>query len=127
MGTYAPLTTLSNTVSTQQASTCKSVRLSVRPSNCPSKNLVNPTLFRSSDFVIFGLEAFRCRVSCERNYSYSFNRIFLKLGSWFCQCLKMCMTLAVILGLMFVHFFSFVMSNCDVVTFPLLSWVRCGA
>ena len=21
---------------------------------------------------------------------------------------------------------SFVMSNCDVVTFPLLSWVRCG-
>ena len=22
---------------------------------------------------------------------------------------------------------SFVMSNCDVVTFPLLSWVRCGA
>ena len=21
----------------------------------------------------------------------------------------------------------FVMSNCDVVTFPLLSWVRCGA
>ena len=23
--------------------------------------------------------------------------------------------------------FSFVMSNCDVVTFPLVSWVRCGA
>ena len=22
---------------------------------------------------------------------------------------------------------SFVMSNCDVVTFPLISWVRCGA
>ena len=22
---------------------------------------------------------------------------------------------------------SFVMSNCDVVTLPLLSWVRCGA
>ena len=22
---------------------------------------------------------------------------------------------------------SFVMSNCDVVTFPLVSWVRCGA
>ena len=22
---------------------------------------------------------------------------------------------------------SFVMSNCDVVTFPLLSWVGCGA
>ena len=22
---------------------------------------------------------------------------------------------------------SFMMSNCDVVTFPLLSWVRCGA
>ena len=22
---------------------------------------------------------------------------------------------------------SFVMSKCDVVTFPLLSWVRCGA
>ena len=21
---------------------------------------------------------------------------------------------------------SFVMSNCDVVTFPLVSWVRCG-
>ena len=22
---------------------------------------------------------------------------------------------------------SFVMSNCDVVTFPLVSWIRCGA
>ena len=22
---------------------------------------------------------------------------------------------------------SFVMSNCDVVTFPMVSWVRCGA
>ena len=22
---------------------------------------------------------------------------------------------------------SFVVSNCDVVTFPLISWVRCGA
>ena len=22
---------------------------------------------------------------------------------------------------------SFVMSNCDVVTFPLVTWVRCGA
>ena len=22
---------------------------------------------------------------------------------------------------------SFVMTNCDVVTFPLVSWVRCGA
>ena len=22
---------------------------------------------------------------------------------------------------------SFVVSNCDVVTFPLVSWVRCGA
>ena len=22
---------------------------------------------------------------------------------------------------------SFVMSNCEVVTFPLVSWVRCGA
>ena len=22
---------------------------------------------------------------------------------------------------------SFVISNCDVVTFPLVSWVRCGA
>ena len=22
---------------------------------------------------------------------------------------------------------SFVMSNCDVITFPMVSWVRCGA
>ena len=22
---------------------------------------------------------------------------------------------------------SFVMSNCDIITFPLVSWVRCGA
>ena len=22
---------------------------------------------------------------------------------------------------------SFVMSNCDIVTFPMVSWVRCGA
>ena len=26
-----------------------------------------------------------------------------------------------------VSWLSFVMSNCDVVTFPLVSWVRCGA
>ena len=25
------------------------------------------------------------------------------------------------------YWLSFVMSNCDVVTFPLVSWVRCGA
>ena len=26
-----------------------------------------------------------------------------------------------------ISLLSFVMSNCDVVTFPLVSWVRCGA
>ena len=26
-----------------------------------------------------------------------------------------------------ISWLSFVMSNCDVVTFPLVSWVRCGA
>ena len=25
------------------------------------------------------------------------------------------------------YWLSFVMSNCDLVTFPLVSWVRCGA
>ena len=25
------------------------------------------------------------------------------------------------------YWLSFVMSNCDVATFPLVSWVRCGA
>ena len=25
-----------------------------------------------------------------------------------------------------ITLFPFVMSNCDVVTFPLVSWVRCG-
>ena len=26
-----------------------------------------------------------------------------------------------------ISWLLFVMSNCDVVTFPLVSWVRCGA
>ena len=30
-------------------------------------------------------------------------------------------------GKMLASWLSFVMSNCDVVTFPLVYWVRCGA
>ena len=30
-------------------------------------------------------------------------------------------------GKMLTSWLSFVMSNCDVVTFPLVIWVRCGA
>ena len=30
-------------------------------------------------------------------------------------------------GKVLLSWLSFVMSNCDVVTFPLVSWVRCGA
>ena len=30
-------------------------------------------------------------------------------------------------GKVLTSWLSFVMSNCDVVTFPLVSWVRCGA
>ena len=30
-------------------------------------------------------------------------------------------------GKLLTSWLSFVMSNCDVVTFPLVSWVRCGA
>ena len=30
-------------------------------------------------------------------------------------------------GKMLTSWLSFVMSNCEVVTFPLLFWVRCGA
>ena len=30
-------------------------------------------------------------------------------------------------GKMLASWLSFVMSKCDVVTFPLVSWVRCGA
>ena len=32
-----------------------------------------------------------------------------------------------LLGKGLTSWLSFVMSNCDVVTFPLVSWVRCGA
>ena len=30
-------------------------------------------------------------------------------------------------GKVLTSWLSFVMTNCDVVTFPLVSWVRCGA
>ena len=43
-------------------------------------------------FRHFGLKAFRHCVSCERNSSYSFSWIYLKLCRCFCQGLKMCMT-----------------------------------
>ena len=62
-------------------------------------------LFRSSDFVIFGLKAFRHWVYCERNSSYSFSQIFLNICS-FCQGLKMCMTFAVILRFFLLPFRS---------------------
>ena len=32
-----------------------------------------------------------------------------------------------LLGKELISWLSFVMSNCDVVTFPLVSWIRCGA
>ena len=32
-----------------------------------------------------------------------------------------------LLGKGLTFWLSFVMSNCEVVTFPLVSWVRCGA
>ena len=50
-----------------------------------------------------------------------------------------CLVMLCFHGRLFVHslwstagkglnfWLSFVMSNCDVVTFPLVSWVRCGA
>ena len=45
--------------------------------------------FRSLDLVIFGLKAFRHKVSCERNPSHSLSQIFLKLCMCFCQGFKM--------------------------------------
>ena len=46
----------------------------------------------------------------------------LNLSSW---CLVMVLWSPAGKGL--TSWLSFVKSNCDVVTFPLVSWVRCGA
>ena len=63
-------------------------------------------VIRSSNLVIFGLKAFRHCVSYKRNSSYSFNQIFLKHYRCFFQGLKICLSLAVILKLIFVTFFG---------------------
>ena len=58
--------------------------------------------------VIFGLKAFIHWVSCERNSSYNFSRIFLflKLCRCYCRGLKMCMTFGCNPGIDFVTFFA---------------------
>ena len=47
-------------------------------------------------------------VSCERNSSYSFVPIFLKLYTCFCHCMRMCMWFGYNCEITFCHFFHFV-------------------
>ena len=44
-----------------------------------------------------------------------------------CYCMSVCWCLVVTCGKGLNSWLSFVISNCEVVTFPLVSWVRCGA
>ena len=58
----------------------------------PQINLCH--FFCTSNLNFFGLtstKAYFHWVTCERNFSYNFSQIFLKLCRWFCQGLKMCM------------------------------------
>ena len=48
--------------------------------------------------------------------------VFVKLS---CASVNWCLVVTCWDGL--TSWLSFVMSNCEVVTFPLVSWVRCGA
>ena len=41
-------------------------------------------------------------------------------------CASVYMCLVVIVGKGLTSWLSFVVSNCEFVTFPLVSWVRCG-
>ena len=48
----------------------------------------------------------------------------------FLLCFRACLFIDVLLspaGKGLTSWLSFVMSNCEVVAFPLVSWVRCGA
>ena len=74
--------------------------------------------FSSSDFIIFGLIAFRCWVSCECKSSYSFNRIFFKHRRYSCQGLKMLMTFGCNPQINFGHFFR----SLNVVIFELITF-----
>ena len=68
---------------------------SVRPSVCPSvRPCVRPSVRPSFKWVL-----------CERNSSYNFIPILLKLYRCFCQGLKMCMTFGYNPQINFCHFF----------------------
>ena len=50
--------------------------------------------------------------------------------SGFCYAVARCLFIDVLCssaGKGLTSWLSFVMSNCEVVTFPLVAWVRCGA
>ena len=47
---------------------------------------------------------------------------------YLCPCVRLFIdALCSPAGKVLTSWLSFVMSNCDVATFPLVSWVRCGA
>ena len=50
--------------------------------------------------------------------------------SYFLLCFRACLFIDALwspAGKGLTSWLSFVMSNCEVLTFPLVSWVRCGA
>ena len=48
----------------------------------------------------------------------------LVFAMYLCESVYMCFVVACWEGL--TSWLSFVVSNCEFVTFPLVSWVRCG-
>ena len=83
-------------------------------------------IFRSFNIVFFArllTKAYIHLVSCECNSSHNFSRILLKLCRCFCQGLRMCMTFAVILRLIFVSFCSLNLARPS--TKAYRHWVSC--
>ena len=54
-----------------------------------------------------------------------FNSVLRLLCLFMCACLFICALWSPV-GEGLTSWLSFVVSNCEFVTFPLLSWVRCG-
>ena len=75
--------------------------------------------FHFVNFVIFFTSMYRQWVPCERNSSYNFIPIFLKLCKCFLHGLKMCMWFGYNPSINFCHFFHFAIF---VISWPQILW-----
>ena len=70
---------------------------------------------------------------CQKCFSTHLMKYFLAFEHLICENVDVFDTMIYfghlwsLVGKGLTFWLSFVMSNCEVVTFPLVSWVRCGA